>query len=256
MRTALEKSLNASTVKIAQETGIENIISTAKALGIESPLQNIPSIALGTIELTPLEIGVAYSTIANSGIRPVPISIKDVIDKEGNVIEKKALEMEKAASPQAAFVLTHLLKGVIDNGTAAAVRQMGFNRPAAGKTGTTSDYKDAWFVGYTPELLSIVWLGFDQKDVLNLSGSQAALPIWTDFMKSALGNLEKSNFLPPQGIVFKKVDRKSGLLSNSSCPDSVEEAFIEGTEPKEECSGEKGGIIKWFKGIFEKKEKE
>jgi penicillin-binding protein 1B len=252
LRTAIEKSLNASTVKIAQETGIENIISTAKALGIESPLQNIPSIALGTIELTPLEIGVAYSTIANSGIRPVPISIKDVIDKDGNVIEKKALEMEKAASPQASFILTHLLKGVIDNGTAMAVRQAGFNRPAAGKTGTTSDYKDAWFVGYTPELLSLVWLGFDQKDVINLSGSQAALPIWTDFMKSALGNTENSDFLPPQGIVFKKVDRKSGLLANSSCPDSVEEAFIEGTEPKEECSGEKGGIIKWFKGIFEK----
>lgn len=252
LRTALEKSLNASTVKIAQETGIENIILTAKALGIESPLQNIPSIALGTIELTPLEVGVAYSTIANSGIRPVPISIKDVIDKDGNVIEKKVLEMEQAASPQAAFVLTHLLKGVIDNGTAMAVRQMGFNRPAAGKTGTTSDYKDAWFVGYTPELLSLVWVGFDQKDVINLSGSQAALPIWTDFMKNALGNTENSDFLPPQGIVFKKVDRKSGLLANSSCPDSVEEAFIEGTEPTEECSGEKGGIIKWFKGIFEK----
>ena len=141
MRTAIEKSLNASTVKIAQETGIENIILTAKVLGIESPLQNIPSIALGTIELTPLEIAVAYSTIANSGIRPVPISIKDVIDKDGNVIEKKVLEMEQAASPQAAFVLTHLLKGVIDNGTAMAVGQMGFSRPAAGKTGTTSDYK-------------------------------------------------------------------------------------------------------------------
>ncbi len=252
LRTAIEKSLNASTVKIAQETGIENIISTAKALGIESPLQNIPSIALGTIELTPLEIGVAYSTIANSGIRPVPISIKDVIDKDGNVIEKKALEMEKAASPQASFILTHLLKGVIDNGTAMAVRQAGFNRPAAGKTGTTSDYKDAWFVGYTPELLSLVWVGFDQKDVLNLSGSHAALPIWTDFMKNALGNTENSDFLPPQGIVFKKVDRKSGLLANSSCPDTVDEAFIEGTEPTEECSGEKGGIIKWFKGIFEK----
>lgn len=252
LRTALEKSLNASTVKIAQETGIENIILTAKALGIESPLKNIPSIALGTIELTPLEIAVAYSTIANSGIRPVPISIKDVLDKDGNVIEKKVLEMEQAASPQAAFVLTHLLKGVIDNGTAMAVRQMGFNRPAAGKTGTTSDYKDAWFVGYTPELLSLVWVGFDQKDVINLSGSQAALPIWTDFMKNALGNTENSDFLPLQGIVFKKVDRKSGLLANSSCPDSVEEAFIEGTEPKEECSGEKGGIIKWFKGIFEK----
>ena len=252
LRTALEKSLNASTVKIAQETGIENIILTAKALGIESPLQNIPSIALGTIELTPLEIGVAYSTIANSGIRPVPISIKDVIDKDGNVIEKKVLEMEQAASPQAAFVLTHLLKGVIDNGTAMAVGQMGFSRPAAGKTGTTSDYKDAWFVGYTPELLSLVWVGFDQKDVINLSGSQAALPIWTVFMKNALGNTENSDFLPPQGIVFKKVDRKSGLLANSSCPDSVEEAFIEGTEPTEECSGEKGGIIKWFKGIFEK----
>ncbi|MBI5181319.1 MAG: PBP1A family penicillin-binding protein [Nitrospirae bacterium] len=251
LRTALEKSLNASTVKIAQETGVDNIIATAKALGIESHLQNIPSIALGTIELTPLEIAVAYSTIANSGIRPVPISIKDVIDKDGNVIEKKGLEMEKAASPQAAFVLTHLLKGVVDNGTAMAVRQMGFSRPAAGKTGTTSDYKDAWFVGYTPELLSLVWVGFDEKDVINLSGSQAALPIWTEFMKAA-GSTENSDFLPPQGIIFKKVDRKSGLLSNSSCPDSVQEAFIEGTEPTEECSSEKGGIIKWFKGIFEK----
>ena len=252
LRTALEKSLNVATVKIAQEAGTDEIIKTAKALGIESPLLNIPSIALGTVELTPLEIGIAYSTIANNGIRPTPVSIKDVIDKDGNVIEKKQLEMEKSASPQAAFILTHLMKGVIDNGTAIGVRQLGFNRPAAGKTGTTSDFKDAWFVGYTPELLCLVWAGFDQQDLINLSGSQAALPIWTGFMKGALDKKEVSDFLPPQGIIFKKVDRRSGLLANETCPDAVDEAFIEGTEPKEECSGEKGGIMKWFKGIFQK----
>jgi penicillin-binding protein 1B len=254
LRTALEQSLNVATIRLAQQVGTRRVIEMARALGIRTPLQDVPSIALGTSEVTPLEIASAYGAIANGGMRTEPLAIKEVVDADGRVLERRTLEMTQVLTPQQAFLLTHLLQGVVDRGTAGGVRAMGFTRPAAGKTGTTSHYNDAWFSGFTPELLSLVWVGFDQpqpappgsEDSLDLpdedegarmTGAAAALPIWTEFMTAATAGLPETRFTTPPGIVFEKVDPATGLIANSRCPGGIREAFIEGTQPTQSCGG-------------------
>jgi len=254
LRTALEQSLNVATVRLAQQVGTGRVIEMARSLGIRTPLQDVPSIALGTSEVIPLEIASAYNAIANGGMRTEPLAIKEVVKADGRVLERRTLEMTQVLTPQQAFLLTYLLQGVVDRGTAARVRAMGFIRPAAGKTGTTSHYNDAWFTGFTPELLSLVWVGFDQTqpprpgsedslDILEedggarLTGAVAALPIWTEFMTAATSGLPETQFTPPPGIMFEKVDLATGLIANRHCPGGVQEAFIEGTQPTQGCGG-------------------
>ena len=269
LRTALEQSLNVATARIGQEIGIDRVISTARAMGIQSPLSNVPSLALGTSEVTPLEIASAYAVIANGGMKVEPLAIKEVVDDTGQVLERRGLEMTPALTAQQAYLLIYLLEGVVDRGTARGVRALGFDRPVAAKTGTTSDYKDAWFVGFTPDLLAAVWVGFDLSipasqtagqmvggsggGEIRLTGAQAALPLWTEFMKRSMVGLPISNFNAPPRIVFKKIDPKTGLLSTKDCPEGILEAFIEGTEPRESC-GESGrvpkGLFRWLKQLI------
>ena len=196
-RRALENSLNSATGRIAQDVGIGRIREVAHRLGIQSPLPAVPSLALGSAEVTPLEVAVAYSTLANGGVRTRPLAVKVVMDQSGKALEKRDVRVEQVINPQLAYMMNSLLKGVLDRGTAASARRLGFTRPAAGKTGTTNDYKDAWFVGYTPDLLAVVWVGFDGPSKLNLSGAEAALPIWTEFMKSATANMPVTDFINP-----------------------------------------------------------
>jgi penicillin-binding protein 1B len=236
VRTALENSLNVPTVKLALKIGLDSIIQSARNLGIESPLRPTPSLALGSYEVTPLEMVSAYEVIANQGMKAEIQTIKQVTDTHHKILEGKTLEMREAFSPQAAFLVTRLLQGVIENGTGKRVKEMGFQRPAAGKTGTTSEYNDAWFVGYTPDLLTLVWVGFDQGEKINLTGASAALPVWVDFMKEALEEFPGSDFSPPAHIRFVKVVPSTGLLWEPGCgPDLIEEAFFEGTEPVQSC---------------------
>ena len=265
LRTALEQSLNVATVRLAQQVGTDQVIEMARALGIRSPLQDVPSIALGTSEVIPLEIASAYNAIANGGMRTEPLSIKEVVNADGRVLERRTLEMTQVLTPQQAYLLTHLLQGVMDRGTAAKVRAMGFTRPAAGKTGTTSHYNDAWFSGFTPELLSLVWIGFDQPqptrpgsedspdfqdedEGARLTGAVAALPIWTEFMTGATAGLPETHFTPPPGIVFEKIDPATGLVADRHCPGGVPEAFIEGTQPTQSCGG--GPVV--AEGFFQR----
>ena len=196
-RRALENSLNSATSRVAQDVGIRRVRDVAHRLGIQSSLPAVPSLALGAAEVTPLEVAVAYSTLANGGVRPRPLAVRNVIDQKTKVLEKRDVRSEQVISPQLAFMMNDLLEGVLDRGTGAMARRWGFTRPAAGKTGTTNDYKDAWFVGYTPDLLTVVWVGFDGPSKLNLSGAEAALPIWTEFMKSATANMPVTDFTPP-----------------------------------------------------------
>ena len=270
LRTALENSLNVATARIAQEIGIDRVMSAARTLGIQSPLKNVPSLALGTSEVIPLEIASAYAVIANGGVKVEPLTIKEVVDATGQVLERRTLEMTTVLTPQEAYLLTYLLQGVVDRGTARGVRALGFDRPVAGKTGTTSDYKDAWFLGFTPDLLAVVWVGFDQSmpvesdasspdpngsgvGELRLTGAQAALPLWTEFMKQSMVGLPISDFVAPPRIIYRLIDPKTGLLSTQDCPEAIREAFIEGTEPQESC-GEAGrlpkGFFKWFKHLI------
>lgn len=234
-RQALEKSLNTATARIAKRVGIQHVRDMAHRLGIDSPMPLLPSLALGSVEVTPLEISRAFSTLANNGVRTNLLAVKHVIDKQGRVLEKRDIRVKKVISPQVAFMINHILKGVLDRGTGRGARWRGFNRPAAGKTGTTNDTRDAWFGGYTPDLLAVVWVGFDKESELGLSGGQAALPIWTAFMKRATAGTPVTDFRPPPGIEMVEVDPLSGYLATPNCPQVIREAFFEEQAPKEFC---------------------
>ncbi|MBI3803884.1 MAG: PBP1A family penicillin-binding protein [Nitrospirae bacterium] len=248
LRAALERSLNAATVRLSQQVGIEKIVGTARALGVTSPLKELPSLALGTSEVSPLEMAVAYAALANQGVKREPLFVEGISDPANlrvdaaDTNEAEGVPPSAGVSPQAAFLVTHLMKGVIESGTGQGVRKLGFDRPAAAKTGTTSDERDAWFAGYTPDLVTVVWVGFDQNDPVELTGAAAALPIWTAFMKEAVAAKRPTDFIPPTGIVFKRVNENGKL-----CSSGREEAFIEGTEPTESCER---GILRWFEKLF------
>jgi len=235
LRQALERSLNTATARIANRVGIRNVRDIAYRLGIESSLPLLPSLVLGSVEVTPLEISRAFATLANNGVRTNPLAVKQVIDQAGRVLEKRDVRVKKVITPQQAFIMNHMLKGVFDHGTARGARWRGFNRPAAGKTGTTNDTRDAWFGGYTPDLLAVVWVGFDKESRLGLSGSEAALPIWTEFMKEATAGTPVTDFRPPPGIDLIDVDPLSGYVATPNCPQVIREAFLEGQGPVEFC---------------------
>ncbi len=252
IRVALERSLNAATARLAEQVGLDRVADVAAAAGIQSPLQPVPSLALGTSEVTPFEMAVAYGTLANEGMRVEPIAIRRVIDAAGEEIHGESVAATQVVSPVSAFLVTHLLRGAVDQGTGRGVRALGFDRPVAGKTGTTSDYRDSWFAGYTPDLLAVAWVGFDDGAPLNLTGAQAALPIWTRFMIRATAAIPERDFSPPPGVTAARIDPRTGLLSGPGCPEGVEELFAEGTEPKIACGGKpaESGVMEWFKRLF------
>lgn len=254
VRTALQRSLNIPVIRAAQQLGLDRVIETARRLGLSTPLDPVPSLALGTFEVSPIEMATAYATIANQGLRRQPAAIRVVTDEEGKTVFAPDSEATAAVSPEDAFLAVHLLEGVVDHGTAKAVRELGFLGPAAGKTGTTDGTRDAWFIGFTPELLALVWVGFDDNRALGLAASQAALPIWTNFMRraEALGRVGYTvkGFSPPPGIEFVSIDPKSGLLANFTCPGGVEEAFRSGTAPAGRCSDKKGFFARWAGRLF------
>jgi len=249
-RRALEKSLNSATARVAREVGIKRVREVAHRLGVQSSLPAVPSLALGAAEVTPLEVAIAFATLANNGVRTHPLATKQVMDANGRVLEKRDIRVQKVISPQMAFMMNHLLKGVFDRGTANVARGWGFTRPAAGKTGTTNDYKDAWFVGYTPDLLAVVWVGFDNQSKLGLSGAQAALPIWTDFMKRATASTPVTDFVPPPGIRLVEIDPLTGQLATPNCPNVIREAFMEGEEPTGTCSLHPGTALQAARSIW------
>ena len=235
VREALERSLNAATARLAHEVGLLPIVETAKRMGIRSPLPPYPSVVLGAAEVTPFEVAQAFSVLANGGLRAAPLSVRKVLDRGGQPIERNPVEVEQVIPADTAYLVTHLMEGVLDRGTGAGARRRGFDRPAAGKTGTTNDYRDAWFVGFTPDLLAVVWVGFDQKRAVNLVGGDAALPIWTAFMKQATAGVPASPFLPPPGVTLVRVDPFTGQVATPECPQAVEEAFYDATAPTTPC---------------------
>jgi penicillin-binding protein 1B len=234
VRTALENSLNCATVWLSQRTGLEEIIETAQRLGLASPMEPTPSLVLGAFETQPLEMASAFGAFANHGVLARPRAIKKVLDHEGRLLERRPMELKQAVSPEDAYVLTSLLQGVFERGTARSVSGK-IRVPAAGKTGTTNDSRDAWFAGYTPRLAALVWVGFDKPHSIGRSGSQAALPIWADFIRRTSDWLVTEDFVPPPGVVFQKIDRISGLLATRLCTETITEVFLEGTEPTESC---------------------
>jgi penicillin-binding protein 1B len=248
-QAALEQSLNVPTVRAAQTIGLDEVVATAHGAGVESPLKPYPSLALGAQEVTPIEIASAYATIAGRGVRNRPALVEAIEDAKGKVIFSRRKMSQRVLSEQAAYLVTVGLQGAVDRGTAAPARALGFTGTAAGKTGTTDDYRDAWFAGYTPDLLALVWVGFDDGGSTGLTGSQAALPIWVDFMKHAGAETEEP-FVEPPSIVWEQVDPVSGGLARWSCPDARWTAFIEGTEPEDKCD-----LHGWFGGWRHRRER-
>lgn len=225
LRRALEKSLNIPTVRLLQDVGIQNCVDMARRLGIEGPLQPNLSLALGTSEVTLLELTAAYATFAAQGVYSSPMLITQVYDRNGRIIENHQPEQRIALDEDAAFQITYLLEGVVQSGTGKIARSL--NRPVAAKTGTTDDYSDAWFMGYSPELAVGAWVGYDVRMPIGPgeTGSMAAGPIWVSFMQEALKHKAPSYFPVPSNIVFRKIDARNGEPADSGTEDVIEEAF-------------------------------
>jgi penicillin-binding protein 1B len=234
-RRALELSLNAATARIANRVGLQPILEMAQRIGIESPLPPLPSVVLGAAEVTPLEVAQAYAVIANQGLKATLRAANKVVDRQGQIVERRPVAVELVVSPEAAYLVTHLMEGVLDRGTGRGVREHGFTRPAAGKTGTTNEARDAWFAGFTPALLTVVWVGFDDGAPLGLTGAEAAVPIWTDFMQRATAAAPAAAFQPPSGVAMVRIDPYTGGIATAACPQTLVEAFWRGQEPTTAC---------------------
>ena len=234
-RAALERSLNVATARLAQQVGIDRVADVAERLGIESPLPRVPSLAIGSADLSPLELARAYATIANGGIRPQIRTFEDVVDGSGEAVERQPIGFERVLDAGTAYLATSLLEGVIDRGTGQGVRAQGIRGPIAGKTGTSDEERDAWFVGFSPELVVVVWIGFDEPRSLGLPSSQVAIPVWTRFVRDATGGQLRGTFVPPSEVVEVNIDPISGALALAGCPRRVPEYFLRGTEPVMTC---------------------
>ena len=233
-RFALQMSLNNATVRMAEMVGYDRVAELAKNAGIAS-VKATPAAALGAYDASPLEMAGAYTVLANQGARIDPLFLHSIRAPNGDVVEDFHNSRRPVLDPRVAYVVTNMMQNVIDHGTGFTVRARGFTAPAAGKTGTSHD---AWFAGYTTNLLCIVWVGYDDYSDLKLAGSATAGPIWAEFMKRAVGlpqYSKVSDFTPPEGVVTVSLDKATNLLATPNCPENYNSAFIEGSEPKETC---------------------
>jgi penicillin-binding protein 1A len=228
---ALEESINVAAVKVQERTGIRRTVEIARRLGVESPLQENLSIALGTSDLTLLELTSAYGALANQGTWVRPTAIRYVLDAQHKLLEENVPQGREALPPDLAYVVTYMMRGTVERGTGHAAKALG--RPVAAKTGTTNDYSNAWFIGFTPTLATGVWVGYDRPRSLGKdeTGSRVAVPIWTAFMKEALAGTPVEEFPIPEGVVLVPVD----LSASGTCAKPVTMAFLAGTEPKNTC---------------------
>src|SRR5438105_6916413 len=233
LQQAIEESVNVVTVKLQERIGIGKTVQVARRLGITSPLDFNLSLALGTSDLSLLELTSAYGALANQGVWMPPVTIRYITDAQGKLLEEHVPEGREAMAPETAYVITHMLRGVVERGTGQAAKVLG--RPIAAKTGTTNDYSNAWFVGYTPRVATGVWVGYDRPRSLGKdeTGSRVAVPIWVSYMGKVLGDSPKEDFPIPEKVVLVPVD----LDPSGECVRPVPMAFIAGTEPQVSCAG-------------------
>lgn len=251
VRDALERSLNVPAARVGQAVGIGNVIEMARRLGIDSPLPAVPSLALGTAEVSPLEIVTVYSTFANGGLRPTPRSFIGLIDDRGVGQEQWPLAgARRVLDPGTAFLTTSLLEGVVERGTGVGIRSRGLLGPIAGKTGTTDDEFDLWFVGFTPEIAAVVWIGYDEPRQIGVPSSRGALPIWADFLQEVTGERVRGAFAKPAGIEVVEIDPISGARAMAGCPERRAEYFINGTAPETTCPSGSRRRTGFFERLF------
>ncbi len=239
-REALEESRNIVSVKLFSQIGFQRGVEMARRMGIQSSLRALPSLVLGSLEVTLQELTSAYGVFPNQGIHVEPHFIRYVVGGEGRIREEADPIVREVLRADIAYVMTHLLEGVVESGTGKNARILGI--PMGGKTGTTDDLTDAWFIGFTPELVCGVWVGFDKKKTLgkNETGARAALPIWIDFFRKSLGPESPDHFHRPPNVVLVPIDRETGLRASldTGCSDIILESFLKGTEPATYCSAQ------------------
>lgn len=245
MREALTRSKNTVTVRLAEEVGMSRVISTARELGVTTPIPDLPSTALGAAEVRPVELVRAYAAFASGGWVPEPHVIERIEDRHGTVVYRAEPERGRAVDPAAAFVLTSMLRDVVDRGTGTPVREAGFRGPAAGKTGTTNGSTDVWFVGYTPELVAAVWFGLDRPATIvrGATGGRLAAPVWGRMMSRIYGGSDVPDFPVPRGVVTEEVDRATGFAVDPGCPVQGQvytEYFVHVRPPRAVCHPEIG----------------
>jgi len=250
LRDVLIHSLNVPTVALARQIGWPAVASAARRAGIGSALREDLSSALGASEVSVLELTSAYGTLAAGGKHVEPYAIEAIVSSDGAAVETHLARSESTAfEPGAAYLVTQILQAVFDEGTARSARARGFLWPAAGKTGTSENFQDAWFVGYTPDIVCGVWVGYDQPKSLGRSAAGLALPIWLNFMTPALADRMPSEFVKPEGLVEKAIDPGTGLLARSGCPKRAKIDFLSGSEPVDHCPLHAGGLLGFFKRL-------
>ena len=237
MRRALTKSANAATVRISRSVGEEKVVATAHRNGIVSALEPVPSLALGALEVTPMELVSAYAPFANGGFRVTPRLVTRIASVDGTVVWTSEPKREPAMDARDAFLLTSMLKSVVDEGTARAVRDYGVKDPVAGKTGTTNGGTDVWFVGYTPTVIAGFWFGYDEPRSMgrDASGGRLAAPAWAEFYVNGWKEQKGSDWQAPAGLLQRRIDASNGLLATEYCPWTRDEWFRAGTEPTDRC---------------------
>lgn len=228
IRNAIARSINLVAIQVLTKVGADVVVQLARKMGLKYQLEPVPSLAIGACEATPMEMTSAYSAFANHGIQEAPYFIEKIVDKTGRVLEKHTPEEKEVLSPQTSFLMCSLMKTVVCCGTAASIPGLGFSRPAAGKTGTTNSYSDAWFIGFTPQLVTGVWTGVDERRSLGagVTGATAAIPIWVKTMLQAQKGLPVKDFNQPEGIKTEALCDVSHLVATSKCPKKVYEFFL------------------------------
>jgi penicillin-binding protein 1A len=238
LRTALAHSRNIASINLITQVGPPLVVEIARRAGIRSDLEPAPALGLGASVVTPMEMTAAFGTFANGGIEVTPYTVERVEDSSGHVLEGHLPSEHEALTPQIAYLVADMMKGVVQNGTGQGALRL--HRPLAGKTGTSNDNRDLWFIGYTPDLVATAWMGYDDFSSLgrkDWTGGTTVLPWWTDIMADVLKDMPKRDFPVPPGIVFAAIDSQTGLLFGPNCPkkNKLLEAFAAGTEPKKYC---------------------
>lgn len=236
LREALIESMNVATVKLAEMVGYDRVAQFARRLGLGRNVQPTPLAAMGVYEMTPVDVAAAYTIFANGGARAEPLLVDKVVGPDGRVLEQNLPNVRQVMDRRVAYVVTSLLEDVINHGTAIGIRRQGFTGVAAGKTGTSGD---GWFAGFTPDLVCVVWIGYDDHRDLQLTGAESAAPVWAELMERALSFTQykySGGFSPPEGVKVVAIDPRTLQLAAPSCPVKREEVFLAGTEPTETCA--------------------
>ncbi|MBK8575715.1 MAG: hypothetical protein IPN90_08565 [Elusimicrobia bacterium] len=235
LRRGLALSRNLVSVRLIDRVGPQAVADTARRAGISSPLDAVLSLGLGSSVVTPLEMTSALGTFANNGVHMKPYAVTRVVDRSGKVLEENVIQGTPGFTPQSSYLISRLMQAVVQEGTGSYARNLG--RPTAGKTGTTQDMRDIWYIGYVPDLVTGVWMGYDDFTSLGkkLTSSGTTVPLWTEYMAEATKYVPNRDFPVPPGIQFTKIDRDTGYLALPTCPNVVLEAFREGASPTELC---------------------